>query len=182
MGHDIIAGDLSDNQVAKIVAALDITFFPDPESFTTRLDDCDPDSFVATLRRSAYDPYNRVLYRALSAEHLYAGCSGRGEALLFTRVDIKAAYDALPGIVADKLPPIDTREADELFQLLKDTMPDTTPVGPDQPEHKDTPEYVKAISSTLADGPPVEEERQFLLDILLWMEERKTEQIRIYFG
>ena len=169
MGHDIIAGDLSDQQVEQIREALDQRMFPDKESFATRLDHCDPDSFVGHLRRSAFDPLNRVLYRALSAEHLYAGCSGRGVAVTYTRVDIKAAYDAVPGIVADQPPAIDTTEADAMYEHIRTMMPHSEFNGPD---------HDPAMSA----GPGVEEEREFLNDILMWMMDHKTDHVRIYFG
>ena len=175
MGHDIIAGEMNDEQVELLREQLNHTEFSRSE-WDNRFNGCG--EFVATLRRSAYDVHGRVLYVALGADNFYAGCSGYGLAEWYTLPELKAARANLPYIVADTLPPIDTSEAnDQVLQfLLKRAL-------------------THQVDPTVGDTPPLEGERassdlglgivpeeDFLDEICTWMETNNRGRIRIYFG
>lgn len=51
---------------------------------------------IAYLRRSAGNPLNDAIYKALGAEQYYAGCSGNGQCVYFARPVIEAASGKLP--------------------------------------------------------------------------------------
>jgi hypothetical protein len=190
MGHDVIAGPLTDDQLHKIREALDFTVYTQ-EKFDNRFADCDQSNFVSLLRRGAYDPYNRVIYRALGAEHLYHGCSGNGEAVVYSREEIVDARQLLPGIVADKIPEIDTTEADALHERLVKAksleefgVEDGTEFMDANVDNSDIigADNIKAGKQVPEDPRGIEEEDGFLNDIITWMTDNNRTFVRIFFG
>lgn len=159
MGHDIIAGQFTHGDIETITAAIGGTRSYLPQDFSHRFDNCPP--FVAHLRRSAFDPRGRVLYRALDSDNRYNGPSGDGGYTRFTQTQIKEALHLLPSVVADAMPPIDTTYAVALAEMLG-----TNAVAATHDE--------ELLSIT--------EEKEFLQTILRWMEENNHECITIFFG
>ena len=159
MGHDIIAGNLSDQQIYRIYDQISGIRPWTPEEWQQRFDGLGQSAWAGHLRRSAYDEYNKVIYRALSAEDLYPSCSGSGGDRWYTRQEIKAAMDLLPSIVADKAPPIDTRVVDALSE-----------------------EIPMASAQEAQQWTGIEWEREFLQDILDWLDKEQRDTVRIYYG
>ena len=156
--HGFSTGDIVKIQEVKGITELNgntytITEGGDADTFT--LDSTDS---------SAYDTYNKVIYRALSAEDLYNGCSGEGKARWYTRMEIKAAMDLLPSIVADSPPPINTDIIEKLSAELE--------------QLKDWPTDKQATEQNAS----IEWEQEFLQDILNWLDNEKEHKVRIYFG
>lgn len=154
MGHDIIAARTIDTD--RLTNHLARVAWTDKE-WEHRLDDF---PHCAHLRRSAWDKFGRVIYRALSAEDLYTGCSGIGETLCFDRTEIKAALDNLPGIVADKVPPIDTEQVERMSLQLG----------------------VPNIEQDEREAPSLADEQEFLMDIITWMDNNGHDTVEVYFG
>jgi len=156
MGHDIIAGQFTEYDVDTIREQLSSQLHWTVEEWEHRFDSLPP--FAAHLRRSAYDTYNKVIYRALNAEDLYGGSSGDGEAKSYDRIAISAARALLPMIVADSPPPIDSSLADELAAMLPRA------------------ESVEPSASS------IEDEVGFLDEILAWMDQHEQDSVKVYFG
>lgn len=154
MGHDILAAATIDTD--RLRDHLNSRPSWTTEEWEHRLDDF---PHVAHLRRSAYDKYGRVIYRALSAEDMYGGCSGIGESETFARIDIKTALELLPGIVADKAPVINTEMVEHLAIKLGATG---TPVNEGNMD--------------------IADEQEFLMNILAWMDSNKHDTVEVYFG
>lgn len=182
MGHDLIAGELSDELVDRIREKLDVVCYS-MEEWDNRLADCEQETYVATLRRSAYDQHNRVIYVALGADHLYHGCSGIGEALTFTHVEIKSALKHLPYVVADTIPPIDTTEVDAMMKSMRFQKQVKDKVKELAGENEDiTIEKAPLEKSPTDEGQGIKWEIEFLTEIDTWMRDNNKDKIRIYFG
>ena len=166
MGHDIIAGELPDEQLTKLRETLEGIQSYTPEQWEHRLDDCSEPPFAAHLRRSAYDQYNKVIYRALNAEDVYGGCSGISEVKSYNREQIQVALQLLPSLVVDSPPPIDTELVDTLENILANV--------PRPPGWSS-----EAVKEQL---PDIKWEVEFLEDILEWLDREEQKRVKIYFG
>jgi len=155
MGHDILAGKNFDAE--RLTEHLARPAWTTKE-WEHRLDDY---PHCAHLRRSAYDPFGKVIYRALGAEDMYGGPSGVGETESFTRVNIKTALQLLPGIVADQAPAIDTTIVEEMAEML----------GAEDTSRPDNSEL-----------PDIADEQEFLMEVLNWMDTNKEDTVEVYFG
>jgi len=167
MGHDIIAGQFTEQQLERIRNQLNQPVFT-MEQWAQRFDGCGAEHWAATLRRTSYDKYNKVIYRALDAEEFYTGCSGNAEVRSFSLLEIKLAQKLLPSIVADAPPPIDTAQVDEMKAALELIFRDADTTGFEAADNADT--------------PGVEEEAKFLDDVLEWMNTNEKEDVEVYFG
>jgi hypothetical protein len=171
MGHDILAGEFDEQRLEKIRSQLGQTVMT-LQQFEDRFEGCG--DFAATLRRSAYDKHNKVLYRALGAEELYTGASGNSETKVFTRAEIEAARRLLPSIVADKPPPIDTRYADELRDVIAEIAKG---FGAKEEDNLHIEPWADGGGDV---GIKLEEE--FLNQTLRWMDSEDKKFVEIYFG
>jgi len=176
MGHDIWARKLPEQEVDDIHAA-----YMDVGHHETAHDDYQvltEECYVSQYRRSAFDPYNKVIYRALGCEDLYMGCSGVGETHSFNHFEVQEALDMLPYIVADKAPDIDTSVVDKIFDHIKDS----THVPKEIRALFDSSDGTIEARKGIPDDVNLDEETRFLTEILDWMTANDKDSIDIFFG
>ena len=171
MGHDIIAGQFTQEQLEHIRERLGLTVMT-TEQWTRRFEGLDQQNWAGFLRRAAQDRYNKVIYRALDVEDKhYGGCSGNGNTHTFTYAEVKAAKSLLPSIVADQPPPIDTTELEKMGALLNAMFA----ISGDDKFNIHPVEMDEGSSG-------IEDEEKFLDDVLSWMQQRNEATVEIFFG
>jgi hypothetical protein len=166
MGHDIYARRVSEAESDRLYEEFSASAKNlDGKEWSAAYDKYKKAAHVSYLRRSAGNPLNTIIYQALDAMSLYAGCSGCGAAREFTRAQIVAALESLPGCAPGR----PRNFADGLIEMFEAAGA----------------EVVSGRGKTNgADCSPaeLEPEYRFLRDILRWMDEQKRDSIEIDFG
>ena len=165
MGHDVYAYRVSSQERERMhdefsAASRDLK----STEWLDAYDDYSKKVDVAYLRRSAGNPFNTVIYQALDAMDLYGGCSGIGETRTFTRAQIVAGLESLPGIPAER----PHNFADGLMGMLRASGHDVVSGG-------------GPLKADVAPGD-LDPEYKFLRAILKWMDDEKRDSIEICFG
>lgn len=161
MGHDIFAMRVSEQQQDTIRAKYNLDRMNSNDWRERYSAYCD-EVYIAKFRRNAFDPWNRALYVALSAEQAYGGASGIGLTLTFTLDEIEKARKAIDNADGMPAPEREENDADILFRMLRDSL------------------GVKIVrGDTLNDLEP---EREFLDKCAYYMRDTGVETIDIYFG
>ncbi len=177
MGHDIWAYRLPKQEVEERHVLFMDQGPGDFEDYDVLTEEC----YVSQYRRSAFDPYNKVIYRALSCEELYGGCSGNGDTKTFKLFEIKAALEMLPFIVADKPPKIDPSLAEEAFQQIMSDSSVPADIRAMFPEGGKLPEGV-TFERSVPEQINLDIETEFLTEIRDWMLSNDRDSIDIFFG
>ena len=148
MGHDISCSRHGvDHLALRRELGCDDLDAPD---WCERYDEYQEQAYVARLSRSAGNPLNVVLYKALGVmdDETYAGCSGTGAEHKFTMAQIDTACELLETFdMRDAELPVD-HTSQELIRTLGDafglTVVNCSPSGGDiEPERR----FLKAIKA-----------------------------------
>lgn len=160
MGHDITCYRTSGKEQESLAEAYAIHDYSDGwferfEAYRSRIE-------AAYLRRSAGNPLNVIIYRALDCEDVYGGCSGTGETKTFTAQQISKAIDYVSKLHREGVGVLERSRnlADDVALMLagKNKLP------------------------RIADGGDVTPELNFLYAVADYMEKSGQKTVDIVFG
>jgi len=170
VGHDIYALKSTEKSTDRLYESYKRRGSVSDEDYK----DFEDEAFVAQFRRSAFDTWNILLYRALGCEDLYNTVSGACEARTFTRVEIKAALDSLPGLLADQLP---TYHIARLEKMKAEAMKAVEEIKKKEGLPEDTKFEIGDEAHESLDL-----ETEFLHETYMWMITNERDEIDIWLG
>lgn len=161
MGHDITCYKVSNEEQFRLRASLNLEDYQSP-GWIERYELYEERTQAAYLRRSAGNPLNVIVYRALDCEDVYGGCSGTGEAKTFTREQIVKAIGYVSKLARDGVGILERERnlADDMVLALTG--------------QNDLPR--------VCEGGDVTPELRFLCDVADYMAETGKNSVEIFFG
>jgi hypothetical protein len=180
MGHDITAFNVSNTELNQLA----MTMLPEYIAHSTPLQfkhDLHEKVVVASFRRSAFDRYNKALYRALGTEDLYEEVSGKFGDRWFDVNELEMALASVDYLGADVDFAMTEEEVEELQTNVEAELQRQALTDPELREHlaQGHPDMIE-LGATIEDN--LESEKVFLRTCIKYCKQHDKPRVRIFFG